>query len=77
MEKITTKEAKKNLSDLVNKVAYSGERFTLTRHGEGVAVIISLEEWEAIESLLEKIEDVKDIKDADATYASYLKEGGN
>lgn len=76
MESISTKKARDHLSDVINKVAYAGERYTLTRHGHGVAVLISLDEWNAISSLLQKIEDEEDIKDSDAAYASYLKEGG-
>lgn len=76
MESISTKKARDHLSDVINKVAYAGERFTLTRHGQGVAVLISLEEWKAIQNLLEKIEEEEDIQDADVAYARYLKEGG-
>jgi prevent-host-death family protein len=76
MEQISTKQARDHLSDLINKVAYSGERFTLTRHGHGVAVIISLEEWRNIEHMLEQIEDEEDVKDADLAYAQYRKQGG-
>ena len=76
MESISTKKAIDHFSEVINKVLYAGERFELTRHGRGVAVLISLDEWNAIASLLQKLEDEKDIKDADAAYASYLKEGG-
>lgn len=76
METISTKKARDHLSDVINKVAYAGERFTLTRHGHGVAVLISLDEWSAIEALLQRLEDEEDIKAADASYGSFLKEGG-
>jgi antitoxin YefM len=76
METISTKDVRDHLSNVINKVVYAGERYTLTRHGHGVAVLISLEEWNAISSLLQKIEDEEDIKEADTAYASYLKEGG-
>jgi len=76
MESISTKNARDHLSDVLNKVAYTGERYTLTRHGQGVAVLISLDEWNAIEALLSKLEDEEDIKDADIEYAKFLKKGG-
>ncbi|NGX41854.1 MAG: hypothetical protein K940chlam7_00128 [Chlamydiae bacterium] len=76
MESISTKKARDHLSEVINKVAYAGERYTLTRHGRGVAVLISLDEWNAIAVLLQKLEDEEDIKDADAAYINYLKEGG-
>ena len=76
METISTKKARDHLSEVINKVAYAGERYKLTRHGHGVAVLISLDEWNMIATLLQKMEDEEDIKDADIAYASYLKEGG-
>ncbi len=76
MENISAKKARDHLSEVINKVVYGGERYTLTRHGTGVAVIISLDEWKMIEYILQKVEDEKDIKAADAAYAHYLKEGG-
>ncbi len=76
METISTKKVRDHLSDVINKVAYAGERFTLTRHGHEVAVLISFAEWKAIEIILQKLEDEEDIKDADVAYAKYLKEGG-
>lgn len=76
MEEISSKDIRDQFSSVLNKVAYSGEKFTLTRHGRGVAVLISLEEWKALERLLEKIEDEEDITDADIEYAKYAREGG-
>ena len=68
--------ARDHLSDIINKVAYAGERYTLTRRGHEIAVMISVDEWKAISALLEQIEDREDIKAADSAYAQYLKEGG-
>ena len=76
MESISAKKARDQLSDLLNKVAYAGEKFTLTRHGQGVAVLISLKEWQKIAQLLEKLEDEQDLQDADLSYSKYLEEGG-
>lgn len=76
MKNISAKEARDHLSEVINQVSYGGEKFTLTRHGNGVAVIISLKEWETIEQILQKLENEEDIRDADAAYTEYLKEGG-
>jgi prevent-host-death family protein len=58
--KVTTAEARKNLSDIVNKVAYNKEPIVLTRRGQDVAALVSMEEFE----LLQQIEDHIDIEDA-------------
>ena len=57
---ISTADARKNFADIVNKVAYGNEQIVLTRRGQGVAALISIDELE----LLQRIEDYIDIEDA-------------
>ena len=57
---VTTAEARKKLAEIVNKVAYGKEPVVLTRRGEKIAALISMEELE----LLQLIEDRMDIEDA-------------
>lgn len=60
MTTVTTAEARKKLAEIVNKVAYGKEPVVLTRRGEKIAALISMEELE----LLQLIEDRMDIEDA-------------
>ncbi len=57
---ITTGDARKNFADIVNTVAYGKEPVVLTRRGQEIAALISIEELQ----LLQKIEDYIDIEDA-------------
>lgn len=57
---ISTAEARKNLAELVNKVAYGDDPVILTRRGQEIAALVSIAELE----LLRQIEDHIDIKDA-------------
>jgi prevent-host-death family protein len=57
---ISTAEARKNFADFVNKVVYGKETVVLTRRGQGIAALVSMEELE----LLQQIEDRMDIEDA-------------
>lgn len=57
---ISIAEGRKKLADIVNKVAYGNEFVILTRRGEEIAALISMEELQ----LLKKIEDFIDIEDA-------------
>ncbi len=57
---ITTAEARKNFANIVNTVAYGKEPVVLTRRGQEIAALISMEELR----LLQKIEDHIDIIDA-------------
>lgn len=38
---LSVSEARDTLSELVNRVAYQGERVVLRRHGKAVAVLVS------------------------------------
>ncbi len=67
MEEVSAREIRDHMASVLNHIAYGGKRYMLTRHGQGIAVIISLEEWKTVECLLQKLEDEEDIRDADAT----------
>ena len=58
--KVSTADARKNFADIVNKVTYGKEPIVLTRRGQDVAALVSIEELE----LLQQIEDHIDIEDA-------------
>ena len=58
--KVSTADARKNFADIVNKVAYGKEAIVLTRRGQNVAALVSMDELE----LLQQIEDRIDIEDA-------------
>ena len=58
--KISTADARKNFADIVNKVAYGKESIILTRRGQDVAALVSIDELE----LLQQIEDYIDLEDA-------------
>jgi prevent-host-death family protein len=57
---ITTAYARKNFADIVNTVAYGKEPVVLTRRGQEIAALISIEELQ----LLQRIEEHIDIEDA-------------
>jgi len=56
MKNITTAEARKNLSDLLNRTAYGGERFVVTRHGKGLVAIVPLEDSTLLDRLRSLLE---------------------
>ncbi len=57
---ISTADARKHFADIVNKVAYGKEPIVLTRRGQEVAALVSMDELK----LLQQIEDHIDIEDA-------------
>jgi prevent-host-death family protein len=48
---IPVTQARGELSDLVSRVAFSGERISLTRHGKAVAALVSAEDLARLEAL--------------------------
>jgi prevent-host-death family protein len=48
VDEIPVTQARAELSDLVNRVVYGGERIVLTRHGKAVAAIVSAADLERL-----------------------------
>lgn len=62
MTRIAASEARTDFADIVNKVAFGGERITLHRHGKDVAAIVPVKDL----LLLEALEDKMDLEAARA-----------
>jgi prevent-host-death family protein len=60
LNKITTADARKKFSNIINRVAFGDESFVLTRRGEPMAALVSMRELK----LLQELEDHIDIDDA-------------
>ena len=60
LKKITTADARKKFSNIINRVAFGDESFVLTRRGEPMAALISMRELK----LLQELEDKIDVDDA-------------
>ena len=58
--RIAASEAREKLSDILNEVAFRGERVLLERHGKSIAAVVPIEDLE----LLERLEDKLDLEAA-------------
>lgn len=76
METISCKQARDKMAEVVNQVTYGHKKYAITRHGNEVAVIISMDEWKSIEKILRKIEEDKDIADAEMAMERIKLNGG-
>jgi prevent-host-death family protein len=60
LNKISAADARKKFANIINRVAYGKESFVLTRRGEALAAIVSMEDLK----LLQEVEEQLDIDDA-------------
>lgn len=68
MDKVTVMQARAQMAEVVNRVAFAGERIVLERHGKDVAALVSIDDLR----LLERLEDELDV----AAALAAKKEGG-
>ena len=66
MTRVSVAEARKDLSEILNRAAYARERTVITRHDEDVAAVISIDEVRLLDALLERYEDESDVAEATA-----------
>lgn len=62
MKDITSKQLRDKFSDVLNEVAFKDERYTVSRNGKEMAVIISLEDYLKAKAYASKLEADKERK---------------
>ena len=70
MTEIGVTEARDQLGEMVNRVAYGDERIVLTRHGRPVAALVPI-------AVLHDVEDAEDAADLAAARAAAAESGPN
>lgn len=60
---VTTRELRNQLSDVLSRTRYAGERIGVTRNGKIAAILISVEDLQALEAF-EMAQDVAAYQDA-------------
>jgi prevent-host-death family protein len=71
MNRMNASEARSDLAEVLNRVAYGGERIVLHRRGKDVAAIVPIADLALIEQLEERI----DLEDARAALREVRKKG--
>lgn len=56
MTRMQASKARDDFSDTLNRVAYTGERVVLRRHGKDIAAIVPIEDLEMIEAIEDRID---------------------
>lgn len=60
IKKVTSADARKSFSELINESGFGGKRIVVTRKGKAVAAVVPINDLDAIQAL----EDHKDITEA-------------
>lgn len=63
MTSLPVSKARQELAELINRVAYKGERIVIERHGKDVAALVPTEDLQVLESLEDRI-DLEDARKA-------------
>lgn len=71
MKPVSAAEARRNIAELVNRAAYGGERFVVTRHGKGLVAIVPL----ADATLLDRLRSLVEQRDFEAALREIAREG--
>jgi len=63
MTTISAEKARNTFSDLVSHTAYSKDRVVVTRNGKKMVAIISMEDFELLEKIIDRLEDEIDAEE--------------
>jgi prevent-host-death family protein len=69
MSDVSTADARRNLTDMVNRVAYGKERFILTRHGKRLCALVPIEDL----SFLDKLREAASRNDVSSAMSEQLR----
>jgi prevent-host-death family protein len=71
MASVSVSQARNDMSDIVNRVAYGKERIYLTSHDKKMVAIVPLEDMEALQAF----EDEEDLREAEIALKEVEKHG--
>lgn len=66
MKFLSSAEARKNFADTLNRVAYGSEHIAIKRSGNEYVYMISAQDYELFQQLLQKVEDREDLDVAES-----------
>jgi prevent-host-death family protein len=68
---VSTREARENFSDVINRAAYGKERVILTRRGKALVAVVPIDDVKVLEALEDKV----DLEDALASLKEAEEKG--
>jgi prevent-host-death family protein len=71
MDDINATDARENLAEVLNRVAYAKDRIRITRRGKQIAAVVPIEDLE----LIERLENEIDVREARKALAGANRKG--
>ena len=71
MEEISAADIRRNMAEIVNRAAYGGERFVITRYGKELVALVPAEELD----LLDRVRSLLEAKDYEAALRAVAETG--
>lgn len=68
---LNSTDARENMAEILNRVAYAKDRVRITRRGKEVAAVVPIEDLE----LIERLEDEIDIREAEKALREAKRKG--
>ena len=75
MTRLTTSKARNDFADIINRVAYGGERIVLHRRGKNIAAIISMKDLVILEKIVQEAEVQADLAEIRKAKRELTREG--
>ncbi|GAB5411665.1 MAG: hypothetical protein ChlgKO_07790 [Chlamydiales bacterium] len=73
---ISARDLRDQQADVLNRIAFGGANFIVTRHGKEAAVLISVDEFRFLQETMEALEDAADVADARKALKEVKRKGG-
>ena len=73
---VSSGNARKTLSDIINRAKYTKERTIITTNGKQVAAVVSMDDLNILVNIFEQIENESDLIAAKKGLEDYEKNGG-
>jgi PHD/YefM family antitoxin component YafN of YafNO toxin-antitoxin module len=75
VKKVTSEEVRDQLADITDRVAFNSERLIMTRRGKEMMALVSIEDFELLERVIDMLQDREELSVIKQRLATYEETG--
>ena len=75
VKKVTSEEVRDQLADITDRVAFNNERLIMTRRGKEMMALVSIEDFELLERVIDMLQDREELSVIKQRLAAYEETG--